>query len=253
MPEKRGSKWFVDDGPGFDRFGTVLGLSVLSVTLLSLIDLNDTSSGLRSRLGWVFVTLTVAATLVASLRASGVARRPRRIVEVLLLLGILVTFILIAAGVTTGTDAGWGLEPGDPSLLWSLVAMISPIVVLRRVLRQSTITISTLQGAVAVYLLLALAFNYAFLGLDNLSGGVPFFGDLESTSSFMYFSLSTITTVGYGDLAAVTDIGRFLASAEAVLGQVLLVTVVARLVSMYSSSSGPQLSSTEQSSTATVE
>ena len=49
----------------------------------------------------------------------------------------------------------------------------------------------------------------------------------------MYFSLVTITTVGYGDFAAVTDLGRMAAASEAVLGQVFLVTFVALIVSRF--------------------
>jgi hypothetical protein len=48
----------------------------------------------------------------------------------------------------------------------------------------------------------------------------------------MYFSLSTITTVGYGDLTAITPFARLVATAEAVSGQVYLVTFVAMLVGL---------------------
>ena len=47
---------------------------------------------------------------------------------------------------------------------------------------------------------------------------------------FLYFSLITLTTTGYGDLAARTSLGRMLAATEALTGQVYLVTVVAVLV-----------------------
>jgi carbon starvation protein CstA len=63
----------------------------------------------------------------------------------------------------------------------------------------------------------------------------PFFGREEPTTSFMYFSLTTLTTVGYGDLAAVTPIARLLATSEAVIGQVYLVTFVAMLVALFAS------------------
>jgi voltage-gated potassium channel Kch len=48
----------------------------------------------------------------------------------------------------------------------------------------------------------------------------------------MYFSLTTITTVGYGDLTAQTHLGRLLANSEAVIGQVYLVTFVAMIVGL---------------------
>jgi hypothetical protein len=48
----------------------------------------------------------------------------------------------------------------------------------------------------------------------------------------MYYSLVTVTTVGYGDFAAVTPLGRLASVVGAVLGQVYLVTVVAMVVSL---------------------
>ena len=253
MSEERGSRWFSDDGPGLDKFGVVLGLSILSVTVLSLIDLDDAPSGIRSEFGWVIVTNTVAATLVAALRVSGVAKRPRRIIEFLLIVGVLVVIMIFIANEIAGDGTPFGQEPDRPSLLWTVTAAVSPVLVLRRVMKQRTITAETLAGAVSVYLLVALAFNYAFLGVDSANATTPFFGTVESTSSFMYYSLSTITTVGYGDLAAVGDVGRFLSSAEAVIGQVLLVTVVARLVTLYSPSSRSAPGVGGQSNSVTVE
>ena len=253
MSNKRGSRWFTDDGPGLDKFGVVLGLSILSVAVLSLIDLDNAPSGIRSEVGWVIVTMTVAATLVASLRVSGVSRRPRRIIEFLLIVGVLGIIMVFIANEIAGADTIFDQRSDRPSAWWTLTAAASPALVLRWVMKQRTITAQTLAGAVSVYLLVALAFNYAFLGADSANAAVPFFGTVESTSSFMYYSLTTITTVGYGDLAAVGDVGRFLSSAEAVIGQVLLVTVIARLVAMYSPSYRPATGAGGQSNSVTVE
>ena len=49
---------------------------------------------------------------------------------------------------------------------------------------------------------------------------------------FTYFSLITITTVGYGDFDPAGVFGRAAAAWEAVIGQIYLVVVVARLVSL---------------------
>jgi hypothetical protein len=49
----------------------------------------------------------------------------------------------------------------------------------------------------------------------------------------MYFSLVTITTLGYGDLSPVTEAARAAASATAIVGQIYLVFVVARMVGLY--------------------
>ncbi|GAA4874180.1 potassium channel family protein [Serinicoccus chungangensis] len=103
--------------------------------------------------------------------------------------------------------------------------------VIRRLLHHRQVVRATLLGAISAYLLIALAFFYAFLAAEHYHQP-PLFGDPQPTTSFMYFSLTSITTLGYGDLAARTEIGRLLATTEAVLGQVYLVTVVAMVVSL---------------------
>jgi hypothetical protein len=88
-----------------------------------------------------------------------------------------------------------------------------------------------LLGAVSAFLLIATAFDFVFLTVDAYQT-TPFFGSEEPTTSFIYYSLVTITTLGYGDLAAATDVGRLASTAEAVVGQVYLVTVVAMIVGL---------------------
>lgn len=222
---------FSDDGPHLDRFGLVLGLSVLSASILMLIDLDDVTSSGWAEVGWLAVTLIVGLTLSVTLRTAGVARRPRMIADVVV--WATVTGVLLVAVFDRFVDTGIsGVELGRPSPVWAFLALLAPVLVLRRVMMQRYVTTDTLRGAIAVYLLIAVAFNYTFLALHGLTGDL-FFGTAEPTTAFMYFSLVTITTVGYGDLFAVTELGRFLASAEAFIGQVLLVVVVARLVSLY--------------------
>ncbi len=46
----------------------------------------------------------------------------------------------------------------------------------------------------------------------------------------LYFSFTTLTTLGYGDLTPAGDVGRMLAITEALIGQVYLVTIVALIV-----------------------
>jgi hypothetical protein len=88
-----------------------------------------------------------------------------------------------------------------------------------------------LAGAVAIYLLVGLVFADLYMCLAELSG-VDFFAQTGSSSSvaYLYFSYTTLTTVGFGDLTAGTDPGRMLAVVEALMGQLYLVTVVAFIV-----------------------
>jgi hypothetical protein len=106
------------------------------------------------------------------------------------------------------------------------IASIATHLTLRR-----TATSATLAGAVAIYLLVGLVFADLYMCLAELSG-VDFFAQTGSSSSvaYLYFSYTTLTTVGFGDLTAGTDPGRMLAVVEALMGQLYLVTIVAFIV-----------------------
>jgi len=227
------SKWrvFGDTGRHLDRFGLVLGLSAFSASVLALIDLDEVTDSLRSELGWLIVMFSVGTTLIVAFRASGVRKRWRTVANIsigVVLIGAVAVTLLDRVG-----ESDFVADLARPSVLWVLIAIASPIVVLHRILQHNKVTRETLFGAVAAYVLIAIAFSYTFLYIDQLTTDA-FFGVAESTSTYMYFSLVTITTLGYGDLTPVTDVGRYLASLEAVVGQVLLVTVVARIVSVMS-------------------
>ena len=109
--------------------------------------------------------------------------------------------------------------------------VLAPVVVVRRLLHHHDVTRRTLEGAISAYLLIPVAFQFIFLTVDDLVPG-GFFGSPKPPMAFMYFSLTTVTTVGYGDLAPASDVGRLLATVEALLGQVFLVTFVALLVGL---------------------
>jgi hypothetical protein len=82
-------------------------------------------------------------------------------------------------------------------------------------------------------------FSGIYGAIDDL-GSTPVFGDAVDQSVFSYFSFTTLTTVGFGDFTATTDLARRIAVIEAVLGQVFIATTLARLVSLYKSGGGVQ-------------
>lgn len=236
MDGSRGFRVFGAKGKYLDRFGLLLILTGVAASVLSLVDLDDPDANISSEIGWLVVSFSVGISLLVALRASGVTKQWLRIADILIVLTLLVS--VISALLAQISDFTSPASLGRPSLIWVVVAVISPVVVLRRVLSHRNVTIETLWGAMSVYLLIAIAFNYIFLEVQRF-GAVSFFGVEESTSSFMYFSVVTITTLGYGDLAPVSNIGRYFATSEAIIGQVFLVTIVARLVSLLSRPSGP--------------
>ena len=75
-------------------------------------------------------------------------------------------------------------------------------------------------------------FAFVYGAAANLESGSFFAQGTDGTAAIrLYFSYTTMTTVGYGDYSAANDLGRTLAVLEGLVGQLYLVTVVAVLVS----------------------
>jgi hypothetical protein len=116
--------------------------------------------------------------------------------------------------------------------------------VLYRVLRQGPVTSHRIQGAVAVYLMLGLiwAMAYSLVYIQDpssfnlgrsIGGTVDLDGiQTEGMSRFIYFSFVTMTTLGYGDIAPQSKLADNLAVLQALVGQIYLVVILARLVSL---------------------
>jgi hypothetical protein len=136
--------------------------------------------------------------------------------------------------VVTGAALVAGEDPRSSYLISAvglLLALLAPAAILRRVASFPTITVRAVLGALCIYLLVGLFFSYVFTFVGSVEDQ-PFFVQVTdpSRADFLYFSYTTQTTVGYGDLSARTDLGRMLAVSEALIGQIYLVSAVAFLV-----------------------
>jgi hypothetical protein len=121
----------------------------------------------------------------------------------------------------------------------SLFCIILAVVVLAQVFREGPVTWYRIQGAVAFYLLLGLAWAGAYelieLRLPNafvLQSSATMNQNDDPTTRFVYFSFVTLTTVGYGDVTAAHPLARSLVTLEALIGQLFPAILLARLVSM---------------------
>jgi hypothetical protein len=89
------------------------------------------------------------------------------------------------------------------------------------------------QGAVIVYLLIGLVFCLVYHAIYLLSDMQAFKGLTGSDrKEFLYFSLTTLTTTGYGDIVPLWPFARSFSNLEALLGQLYPAVLIARLVSM---------------------
>lgn len=111
------------------------------------------------------------------------------------------------------------------------------IVIARAVFGAGRVTWHRVQGAVVLYMNFALFFFTLYRFIEILSphsfGGLPQTGtEHGSGAALLYFSFSTLTTVGYGDITPVHPFARNLANLEAVIGQLYPATLLARIVSL---------------------
>ena len=113
-----------------------------------------------------------------------------------------------------------------------LVTATLPIT-LSRILHMKHVTSETVLGAICIYFLLGLLFAFVYLAVDEVHG--PFFvqPDVHYQSEFVYFSFVTLTTLGFGDISPAVGLPQALTVLEALTGQIFLVTMVARLVTVW--------------------
>ena len=163
--------------------------------------------------------------MVATSRARADVRRVRAAVGAVLAIAVAVT-------IASGTLPGWVELAGGGAL--SLAIPLTLVGGLLRLVRTRGVTLQAVAGALAIYLLIGLVFAWT-VGLFARLGTSPFFagGAPTTQSSRVYFSFTTLTTTGYGDLTAATQAGHALAVLEMLVGQLYLVTVIGVLVGSF--------------------
>ena len=179
--------------------------------------------------GWArLLTISLqGVTLIAALVASRIGALQVRIIGLAVGAIILGSFVVLV---------GHGnLGPAPAKVLGILLAALAPAAIVsglyRHVWGDGIVTVQTMFGVLCIYLLIGLFFSSVYGLVETVNDQYFFSGHvLGDSSDFVYFSFATLTTVGYGDLTAATDLGRSLAITEALIGQIYLVTVVALIV-----------------------
>jgi hypothetical protein len=116
----------------------------------------------------------------------------------------------------------------------STLYVVAPISIVRHIAYRREVDQETMLGALCAYLLIGMAFAFAYRCLGVAQAG-PFFGagGEGSMSEDLFFSFVTLTTTGYGNLVPARNPGQSFAVLEALLGQLFLVTAVGKIVSVW--------------------
>ena len=213
---------------GFWSTDRSLSLLVLSLALLIFIAHPLQQIGVFGRL---LITLFFSFLLISGVGAVAKSGRTTAVVGGLVLASLALRWLRLWLG-------GGSLIVPD-ALFSSLFCIVLAAVVLAQVLREGPVTFHRIEGAVAFYLLLGLAwaFAYELVQLRWPNAFIPPSSAMtdaneDPTARFVYFSFVTLTSVGYGDITAVHPFARSLAMLEALIGQLFPAILLARLVSL---------------------
>jgi hypothetical protein len=195
-------------------------LVILAVYVLIIVTTSPEISG----------ALRVAALGLLLFQALRMRYRRGRWIWPTVLISIALVIVTVWAAVVESEVVLICTSSGATCLL--VVAVVGLII--RALLAAGVIDGASVRGVLCVYLLFALFFAalFQFFGalVPNFLNGV---GRYPSASDTLYFSVITLATVGYGDITPESSVARALVVAEALLGQLYLVSVVAAVVSRY--------------------
>jgi len=201
-----------------ERYGLLLGAIVVAFAVQGIGSTNQTEQ--------VIVSALLGATLLLSLwcaEAKPIVMRGGALVVVAVFLASLLETVL-------GTPGGGATRLAN-ALLVSLAPPAIIVGVVRSLRARQGVTLEAVFGVLCVYLLIGMLFAFLYGSIDRL-GGSPFFagGQPASVADCLYYSFTTLTTVGYGDLTAHSNLGHTLSVSEALVGQIYLVTIVSLIV-----------------------
>ena len=203
---------------GPDSYGLVFLLLIGDYVLLT--------SGWRGSAALIVSSVWLGATVLLAFHTSRVPRRFMNVVRIAV--GVVILAALVA-GLAGGDEAA-----GSILLVISALVVASPVAIGWRIAHHATVTAQTILGALSIYVLIGLIFANADYGYQ-LAAGSSFFAQSghHGPADFGYFSFITMATVGYGDLTPAVGLPRTFAVLEALTGQIFLVVLVARLVTLY--------------------
>ncbi|HWG09529.1 MAG TPA: potassium channel family protein [Solirubrobacteraceae bacterium] len=174
----------------------------------------------------ILTTVLLGATLLLALFAA--EANPRVMRPALAVVGCVLAFSVVEA-------VNGNVDGGSTRIANALLVLLAPPAIVHGVVSglrtKQAVTLEAVFGVLCVYILVGMFFASVYGAIDRYGHG-PFFvsGETATVSHCLYFSFTSLTTVGFGDFTARSNLGHTLAVSEALIGQIYLVTVVSLLV-----------------------
>ena len=213
-----GERWGQFAGRVANAFGLVLLLVLSTYALGSLTAFH----------GWTAVLTTLVAALAGVVGLAGAGVRST-VVRGASMLAVAAVILAVLAELADNPHL-----LGASSFVVVSLLLLAAGAILRAVLMETEVGFRTILGAISVYTILGLLFSFLYAAMDRV-GSTPFFGSGVSVKGgdFLFFSFTTLTTTGYGNLVPAGQPGKMFAGFEMLMGQIFLVTLVAGLVSLW--------------------
>lgn len=186
--------------PFFEAGERALGARILTIGLLLTIIICLRATVASRKYYWLCVSIAVLALLLESIGSRSKAGDVQRS---LMTMSLLINCFFI-----------------------SLTVMF----LMANMFRAKKVTPDMIVGGISIYLLVGIMWTLIYILLTTFDADSI---QLEGEHSLMYFSFTTLTTLGYGDFVPRSEFARVLTSMEAVCGQIYLAVFVARLVGLH--------------------
>jgi len=201
-----------------DSYGFVFVL-ILASYVLSIVVASDWGAS-----AVVFIQI---GTVWFALRTSHAARPVR-----------LASFVLM---VLAGIAAIGNLATPDsvrPFLyaVGTLLYFIAPFSIIRHLIGRPVVDQETMLGAICAYLLFGMFFAFLYLEISIVQSDAAFFAGSTGPTTIqqvLFFSFTTLTTTGYGNLVPDQNPGQTLAVSEMILGQLFLIAGMGKIVTAW--------------------
>jgi len=217
------------EDPEFGRF-TVL-LCVLVIFMCVLPFMSEAGAGIY--------ILRIGTSLLLLAAVYSVSERRWHLILAIVLASPAVVAQIIPSFL--GESGTLMLRLGMSAVLLVYIAVLIAVFLLK----QERVSADMILGGINVYLLFAMGFmflhafvevvgpgSYQYQG-ESLSAVFKGHPEIEALALMLYFSIVTLTTLGYGDIAPAAPAARMLCSLEAVIGQLFVAVFIARLVSLH--------------------